>query len=139
MKASDCTLKTRVGWKSSYGSITRGSVIVEPTKLPNGVEMVVIEWDAGSIQKMDVSTLIPEAEIVAEEARIKAEKERFEAEFAIVAAKVKEKADAAAILINEAQELAQSVNREVRYMGDAAELLQEAFDNSGWYQSSYSC
>jgi hypothetical protein len=139
MKASECTLKARVGFISGYGGVSRGSVIVEPTTLPNGQEVVVVEWDNGGIQKLGVSSLVPEAEIAAEEARAKAEKERLEAEFAVVAAKVKEKADAAAALINEAQELASTIGREARYMNDACDNLQDALDSSGWYQSSYSC
>lgn len=139
MKASDCTLKARVAHISHWGGVNKGTIIVEPALQANGVTMAVVEWDNGSIQKMDVSALITEAEIAAEEAKAKAEKERLDAEFAVVAAKVKEKADAAAALINEAQEIASTLNREARYMNDACDLLQEALDSSGWYQSSQSC
>jgi hypothetical protein len=135
MNATDCTLNARVGFITHYGAVNKGAILVPP----KDGKIAVVEWDNGSIQKMDVSTLIPEAALEAEEAKAKAEKERLEAEFAVVAAKVKEKADAAAALINEAQELASTIGREARYMNDACDNLQDALDSSGWYQSSYSC
>lgn len=137
MKASDCTLQARVGW-INYGSTYKGTIIT-PVTQRGGIETVVVEWDNGGVQKMDIKLLLPESELVAEANRLHQEKLRLEEEFNVVAAKVKEKADAAAALINEAQELADTVHREARFMGDACDLLQEALDSSGWYQSSQNC
>lgn len=138
MKSIDCTVKTRVG-HISYGSMFRGTVLTPVTQRPDGVEMVVVEWDNGNVQKMQVKLLMPEEDLVKEEARLKAEKLRLDEEFAILAAQVKTKADAAAALINEAQAIAKTINKEARHMGNACDLLQDALDDSGWYQSSVNC
>jgi hypothetical protein len=138
MKASDCTLQARVGW-INHNYTYKGTIITPVKREAHGADTVVVEWDGGSVQKMDIKLLIPESEVVAEANRLHEEKLRLEKEFAVVAAKVKEKADAAAALINEAQELADTVHREARYMNDACDALQDALDGAGWYQSSLNC
>lgn len=139
MKSNECPIGARVG-KNNHGTMYKGAVITEVTKRGDGVDMVVVEWDNyGQIQKVEVNSLVPESEIDKEVARLQTEKLRYEEEFARVAAQVKVKADAAAALINQAQELAKTLRQEARYMGDACDNLQEALDSSGWYQSTAVC
>lgn len=137
MKAEDCIVNKRVGM-FNYGAAHKGNVLIAPKQVGDKL-IAVIEWDSGTLQKVDISKLLSEDEIIAEETRIKAERKKLEEEFALVQAKVKEKADAAAALILEAQALAETVHREVKGMSGADDLLQEALDASGWYQSSYTC
>lgn len=140
MKAKDCVVGTRVGWKQYNGVFYKGKILVAPFSNSNGLEMVVVEWDSyGTVENREISTLIPEAKVVEAEAAALAEKTRMEKDFKRVAAEVKVKLNAAAGLIKEAQALAQTVQREARYMDDASDALQDALDESGWYQSSTNC
>lgn len=140
MKAKDCAVAgSRVGFEHYKGTYGKGRTVAPITQRPDGVEVVVVEFDNGDLRKIEVHKLLTEAQVDEHVGRQRAEKERIEKDFRRVSEEVKLKLNAAAQLVREAQKLAETVHREAANCGDASDEFQEALDNSGWYHSSAVC
>lgn len=140
MKAQDCAaVGSRVGHEHYKGAYGKGRTVAPITQRPDGVDVVVVEFDNGQLQKLEVRTLLTEAQVDEQLAHLKAEKTRIEKDFKRVSAEVKVKLNTAASLVREAQALASTIHREASNCGDASDDFQSALDDSGWYHSSAQC
>lgn len=140
MKAQDCALVgSRVGFEHYRGTFGKGRTIAPIIQRPDGVEMVLVEFDNGSLQKIAVSQLLTEGQVDEHLAHIRAERTRIEQDFKRVAAEVKVKLNEAASLVREANALAKTVRRDAANCDDASSDFQDALDDSGWYHSSAVC
>lgn len=113
--------------------LTKGKVVGHGEK-----NLVFVEWENGSITKVDAKKLISEADGVAENARLIAEAERLEREFEEVSEQCNQKLEEAAKLIREAASIANKKGVELQDM-DAVYSLHSAMDAAGWNTSSWSC
>ena len=139
MELQNCKVGTRVAFIDKWQPCNKGVVKSKVEPYMNHGLMVIVEWDNGLLEKVNLSSLITEAEGIAQDARIREEQDRLEADWAQVESLVTEKLNAAAALINEANALASKAGKELHEMWDSTSHLMDAMDDAGWRTSSMSC
>lgn len=139
VKKEDCTIDTRVALIGS-GTPFRKGKIAGPVSWHSGVncDVVIVEWDDGRLDKTALKSLLLLPDAVKEEKRLAdIEKARLEKEFE-AERQVQEKMTAACALIDEAAQIAKSVNRELSEMDQASDL-EDSMRDAGWSTSSWHC
>ena len=129
----------------SYGdNATTGKLRYDPDNSPDYGEIVsiladdkvMVKWDSDWMNEhnkpVDVSTLLPEADI-------KTLLTKLEQEFNDVEKQIKEKLKEASKAVKEAQKLAKKTGRDLADMYDAVYPLRNAMDSAGWHSSSWGC
>lgn len=138
LKHEQATVGATVYRVAKSPSLQRGQIIA-PLDNTHGNNLVVVEWDGGHIQKMQLNLLLSEADGVAENQRLTEEKERLEREFQQVQSECATKLQQAARLVREASTLARSKGQDLQEMSDATYDLENAMESAGWRTSSWHC
>jgi hypothetical protein len=139
MDSQNCKMGTRVALISKDQPCNKGAIKGEVESHKSHGQVVIVEWDSGSLQKVTLRSLITEAEGVAQDTRIREQQERMEAEWAETETSVTDKLNAAAVLIHEANALASKAGKELYEMYESTGRLMGALDDAGWRTSSLSC
>ena len=140
------TAKTRVALKGNKVPFKRGTTVNDPEK-----DLVIVEWDDGNVNKLDVRKLILESEAAETERKVvegialakkkaaeeKAAKEAkealLEAEFQLVKQKISAKLRDAGVAFQEAIDLAAQHNKSITGYDFDSDLgpLYSAMENAG--------
>jgi hypothetical protein len=141
MKIEQCTVGAVVYRASTHAPLTRGKIAGPPQN-----NLAIVEWDGGTLTKVDINHLLTEADGLAENKRLTAEnkrltdeKDRLEREFKKVQDECKSKMEQAATLIKEAAKLAQSHGQDIQDMYEVTRGFEHAMDEAGWRTSSWHC
>jgi hypothetical protein len=113
--------------------------IVGPFDNSQGNKLVIVEWNDGHLNKMQLNTLLSEADGLAENKRLLDEQERLEHEFEQVQSECATKLQQAARLVREASTLARSKGQDLQEMSEATYDLENAMESAGWRTSSWHC
>jgi hypothetical protein len=142
MLEQDCKIGTRVAYiRVGYDLSHKGTIksAAETLNVSPMTSVVIVEWDNKYLEKIDIKTLLTEAQGLKYDEKKTKEKNRLEAEFQQVSTTIATKIETAAELIEEARLLAKSTKHDITEMYDAIRPLKHAIDNLGWRSSSYSC
>ena len=133
IKKEDCVIDMRVALAGSTAPFRKGKIAS-----PANANLVIVEFDDGTLKKHDLKHLLLLADAIVEENRITvAEKLRLEKEFQAekqVADKVRQASD----LIDEAAKLARSIGKDLMDM-DSACAIEGSMERAGWNTSSWHC
>jgi hypothetical protein len=127
MKASDFPVDTRVVMADYHND--KGTVI--GNKMRSGDEIVAVEWDNGTLTKINVNELLTEQSL-------------FEDDFNAYKLEINAKLEAASALILEANALAAVRGNDLQSQGNydyifAVDLIEDAMHTAGWNTSSWHC
>jgi len=136
MEVKDCTHNKRVALISREQPCNKGTIKGEAEAHPSYGHAVIVEWDGGQLQKVSLRSLITEEEGKAQDARIKAEQEKLENEWAETEAKVKSKIKEATAAISQAIDLAHKAGHDLYDLRDAVYPLTNVLERVGWVASS---
>lgn len=139
MKVEECTIGAVVYLVGTEAPLRKGKVAGVTSKHPTAGDVVIVEWDSGSINKVAVDKLLTEEVGKALQDRLEEDAKKLEEEFEKVQKACKDKLQKAAELISEAAKLAQSHGQELMDMYDAVGPLERAMDHAGWSTSSWHC
>lgn len=141
LRSVDCLPGTVVYYiKDQETPFPRGKIAGIVSKHSTAGEVVIVEWDTGKLEKVELKVLFNEANGKAEEENRLAEEKRLEEEFEatrlIIAAKFKEAARA----VNEAARIADAHGIDIQEdLYDEADCLEDAMRDAGWRTSSWNC
>jgi len=139
MDSKNCKMGTRVALLSKEQPCNKGAIKGEVESHKSHGQVIIVEWDSGTLQKVTLRSLLTETEGIAQDTRIREEQERLETEWARAETLVTEKLNAAATLIREANDLASGAGKELYEMYESTSRLMGALDDAGWRTSSLSC
>lgn len=134
LKGNDLPTTTVVYKTSTRTPLEKGKVVGHGEH-----NLVFVEWQGGSITKIDAKNLLSEIDGIAENQRLLDEEKRLEREFTQVQEECKAKLQEAAKLVREAAQLADSKNVDLQDMHDATDDLEYAMEAAGWRTSSWHC
>lgn len=151
LKNTDCTIGAKVALDQRSLPMKRGVVAGPVTTHPTAGEVVIVEWPAdwgaATLQKVTLRSLITDeeadkiqVELQVEADKLKAAKQKLEAEFEETSKKVSKKIRDAAKLIREASSLADKHGKDLQHdFRYVAGVLEDAMGDSGWSTSSWHC
>lgn len=134
MNKEQCIAGTVVYRASKQAPLARGTIVGLSTN-----NLVIVEWDSGSIDKVDMKSLLSFSLGTAENQRLLDEQERLEKEFEQVQTECSAKLNQAAKLVREAASLAKSKGQDLQEMSEATSDLEYAMEAAGWRTSSWHC
>lgn len=133
IKKEDCAIDTRVSLIGTHAPFRKGKIVSPITN-----NLVIVEFDDGSLRKHDLKTLMPLSDSLVEEKRL-ADLEKALLEKELEAERqVQEKMNQACALIDEAAEIAKSINMVLVDMHEVRDL-EESMSDAGWNTSSWHC
>lgn len=138
LKPDQATVGAIVYKVAKQAPLQQGKILA-PLDNTHGNNLVVVEWQGGQINKMQLHMLFSESDGLKENQRLVEEQERLEREFEQAQVECASKLSKAAQLIQEAAKLASSKGTELREMYDETRELMRALDAGGWSTSSMTC
>lgn len=133
IKKEDCAIDTRVALVG-YGTPFRKGKIASPVT----DNIVIVEFDDGTLKKHDLKTLMLIRDALVEEKRLAdLEKARLEKQFE-AERQVAEKINAASALVAEAAKIAKAIGKSLRDM-DVSDEVENMVEEAGWSTSSWHC
>ena len=151
LKNTDCVMGLSVALDQRALPLKRGHIAGPVTAHSTAGEVVIVEWTAdwgaGVLQKVTLRSLISdeaankmEAELLVEQEKVQAEKDKLEAEFQVTAKEVTKKLRAAAKSISEASVMAGKAGKDLSIdFYEATRELERVMEDAGWTTSSWHC
>lgn len=133
MKEQDYKIETDVVLIANTPPLSKGKIVGPPIN-----SKVVVEFENGSLLKIDIKNLLSKEDGITLEAKLVEEATRLEREFNEVQTKCTQKMYEAANLLEEAARLARTKNLWLSDM-PGNENIEEALSNGGWSTSSWHC